>query len=775
MAKGKGIVKTIVAGLVLAVVGVGVYHAVKHWDKVESAFETVKDFFTGGKEETPNPDQGETPDTGTTPDEGGEQKPEAPLTCEVTIKIGNETTTQTVATGGLVTFPEEPTKEGFNFLGYAVEGSTQLIDPETFTVTENVTLVAVFEEMVESTDASLFTIEDGKITGYHGEATEIVMPRTYSLDKYGKVVKGIDYDITSFSAFLQNNTTITKVVIQSNIKSIPSNAFNGCTALENISLPETLTSVSTNAFTNCTSLKYNEVETAKYLGNENNPYIALVQETSSDITNSVIKEGCRVICPSVFKGKTLLQSVQIPEGVVSIGNEAFYNTRLTKVEFPSTLKTILTSAFYNNTALTEVTFNEGLTNLPSNSFAKCTSLTTVKLPNTLTTISNSAFNGCNALVYNEVDGAKYLPSEDNETFALMTLSDKATFTISETCEVIGQNACANVTCESITIPASVRSIGTQAFTGAKYLKTIVVAEENEVYDSRNNCNAIIKTETNELITGCQGTTIPEDVEKLGNYAFGNMGLTSVTIPASVRTMGSNVFSNCTTLTEVNYLGSIKEWLTIENMSPYSNPVNFAKTLAIKGETLTEITAENLEGLTEIKDSALINCLTLTKLELPETVTSIGSSAFQSTGITEVVIPGSVTTIESSAFRYCESLKRVEVSANVTEIGSSAFASCTNLDEVVLHDGLTIIGSYMFESCTALTEVNIPASVKTIEMRAFYDCTSNLIFAGTTPATIETSTFSTELKIYVPEEALTTYKTTWTNFASQIKSVSELEA
>jgi hypothetical protein len=159
-------------------------------------------------------------------------------------------------------------------------------------------------------------------------------------------------------------------------------------------------------------------------------------------------------------------------------------------------------------------------------------------------------------------------------------SGLTSFTIPSSVTSIGISAfwnCSSLT--SITIPNTVTSIGDSAFSACNGLTSIVVSDTNTVYDSRNNCNAIIEKSTNKLIAGCKNTIIPNSVTSIGNYAFfkcSNLtsvtipdsvtsigdyafdycnGLTSITIPSSVTSIGNGAFSNCENLTSITSLNT----------------------------------------------------------------------------------------------------------------------------------------------------------------------------------------------------------------------------
>ena len=255
------------------------------------------------------------------------------------------------------------------------------------------------------------------------------------------------------------------------------------------------------------------------------------------LTSVTIPEGVTSIGNYAFYDCSGLTSITIPEGVAGIGNYAFAGcNNLTSVTIPSGVTSIGDCAFSNCCRLTSVTIPEGVTSIGNNTFACCYDLTSVTIPEGVTTIGEWAFSYCYAL-------------------------------------------------PSVTIPSNVTSIGFSPF-GCPGLTSISVESGNSVYDSRNNCNAIIETATNTLIQGCKNTIFPEGVTSIGNGAFsGCSSLTSVTIPSSVTSIDNYAFFDCTGLTTVTSL--IKEPFTIEeNVFTYYdidvswNPIFTSSTLYV---------------------------------------------------------------------------------------------------------------------------------------------------------------------------------------------------
>ena len=215
-----------------------------------------------------------------------------------------------------------------------------------------------------------------------------------------------------------------------------------------------------------------------------------------------------------------MTSVNIGNSVTTIENYTFeYCTALTNLTIGSSVTSIGISAFNGCSSLTSVSTPKSVTTIDDNAFANCSSLTNVSLPNSVTFIGYNAFKGCISL------------TSVNIPDSVIYIGDGAFWG----CNLTG----------SLTIPNTVITIGDNAFRSCSNLTGIRVQSGNAVYDSRNNCNAIIETESNTLLYGCKKTIIPNTVTNIKDYAFqGCSGLTNITIPNSVTSIGVYAFYGC---------------------------------------------------------------------------------------------------------------------------------------------------------------------------------------------------------------------------------------
>ena len=347
-------------------------------------------------------------------------------------------------------------------------------------------------------------------------------------------------------------------------------------------------------------------------------------------------------------------------------------------------------AFMYCTSLTSITIPNSVTSIGGYAFYDCSSLTSVTLPNSVTSIGEYAFSGCSSLT-------------------------------------------------SITFPNSVTSIGDGAFWHCSSLTSIVVESGNTMYDSRENCNAIIETASNTLIAGCKSTTIPNSVTSIGGEAFYDCSsLTSITIPNSVTSIGDRAFASCSSLTSITLPNSV----------------------------------------TSIGDGAFSWCTSLTSITIGNSVTSIGEYALNGcSSLTSITLPNSVTSIGGSAFSYCSSLTSVVWNAkNCAGWSYSSYAPFygirANITSFTFGEEVETIPSCLCYGMSSLTSITLPNSVTSIGYDAFYYCTSltSVTSLSCTPPSCGSNVFHktpSEKTLVVPSISMDAYKNSsiWEAFTS----------
>jgi len=299
--------------------------------------------------------------------------------------------------------------------------------------------------------------------------------------------------------------------------------------------------------------------------------IAEVTKNPNDGSYSGSYSG-KVVIPKTVTYKDVKYSV------TSIGNAFAYCSGLTSVTIPNSVTSIGNLAFGGCSSLTSVTIPNSVTNIGGCAFNDCTSLTSITIPNSVTSIGWGAFGGCSGLT------SVIIPNS-------VTSIEEGAF-----------SGCSSLT--SVTIGSSVTNIeglgddGTEepTFWGCSSLKSIIVDDGNTVYDSREGCNAIIRTSDNKLLQGCNKTIIPNSVTSIGDQAFcGFSGLTSVTIPNSVTFIGNWAFDGCSGLTSVTIPNSV----TSIGVAAFAGCSNL--TTVMIGNGIQKIEHSNFSGCKELAD------------------------------------------------------------------------------------------------------------------------------------------------------------------------------
>lgn len=253
-------------------------------------------------------------------------------------------------------------------------------------------------------------------------------------------------------------------------------------------------------------------------------------------------------------------------------------------------------------------------------------------------------------------------------------------------------------------------------TGATFTITVTAPSRDFTFDATTG--TIKKYNGNDAVVNIPSEINGTPVTTIGNAAFRDSSVTSVTIPASVTEIGANAFAGCTNLTSVTYGG---DWsnLTIQSGNPAVEDAANAPLFDFEF-----IPPDNTAVIvTNYKYNGAAADVTIPSRYKGIPVTAIGHAAFFNSAVTSVTIPDSVTSISDEAFINCPKLTNISIPNSVTFIGFSAFNSCTSLKSITLPSSLSTIQSYAFYNCENLKTIRIPVSVTSIGNYAFDVCPS----------------------------------------------------
>ena len=645
-----------------------------------------------------------------------------------------------------------------------------------------------------TTTATLVKDQTSNLSVY-GEYTEVNVPASVYYNNYTYPV------VTIGTSAFENCSNLQSVTLPNSITAINKDAFYHCTKLGSVNLPEGLTSIGLRAFINCNLTSVTIPSTVTSMGDYTfygNPLTEVVWKpvtcaigtgeyapfysTSSKITKFTFGDQVETIPSYLCKNMSLLDTIVLPPSVKSLGQYAFaFCTNLKSINLPVTQKT-----------------------LPVSFFEGCTALESIELPATLTTISTDAFYGCTSL------------KEIN---------------LHEGIETIYQRAFFNCKLTEITIPSTVSSLGAKAFqsnplTSVTWLPancSVSTGEDAPFYSTSSKITKFTFGDQVETIPSylCKNMSLldtivlPPSVKSLGQYAFAFCtNLKSINLPVTQKTLPVSFFEGCTALESIELPATLT---TISTDAFYG---------------CTSLKEINLhEGIETIYQRAFFNCK-LTEITIPSTVSSLGAKAFQSNPLTSVtwlpancsvstgedapfystsskitsfvlgdsvksvpgylcykmtkleniVLPEKLTTIGQYAFNGCSLLNDVVIPASVTSIGTYAFAFCTSIKHFEFPKGIKTLATSVLEGSTALEEVLIPSTVTNINQDAFYNCSKLMAIRNyaITPQSIPARALYNVNKstciLYVPMDYINLYQTAdvWKEFYNIVGVATDLQ-
>lgn len=351
---------------------------------------------------------------------------------------------------------------------------------------------------------------------------------------------------------------------------------------------------------------------------------------AKNLTSVTMPADIKGFGKNMFDGCEKLVSCNIPDNVTEISPNCFSScAALKSIVLPVGVTAIGNNAFYYCSSLESISLPEGLKTIGERAFYQCAKLAEIKLPESLTAIPNYAFGYCSSLTH---------------------------FEFGEQITAIGSYALSScIKLQSVKLPSALTAIPNSLINGCKALTTVdIPASVTSIGSSAfNGCAAL-------------DIAIPAQITKIGSSAFyGCNALTEVTVPAGVTTLESGTFQNCQNLAAVNLH----------------------------------------DGITKIAGSVFRGCAKLSTITLGDKSRSAS-----------VELPSKLTVIDSYVFQGCTSLTDITLPAKVTSVGTYAFEK-SGLVSIRLNDGLTTLNGNCFNG-TKLTEIELPTSVKTIQANAF---------------------------------------------------------
>ncbi len=707
---------------------------------------------------------------------------------------GNEYKSLTVVYGTALTPEKMPTKEGYTFSGWSNIPSTMpahdVVVTGSFTINSYTLTYKIDGKVYKTYKIDYNTvlipesvpIKKGMTFSGWGDvpdnmpAHDVTLSGTYSWSQ--KTLNSAIYQVTdtlnNYAAVIGNEKVSGEVKILPSVEMggydyavtlIGNCAFNKCSELASITIPESVTSIESNAFSGCSNLhtvtlKSNPIVSKAYTANS-----SLKNIFGEQVEEYIIGDKVASISSYAFYGCTGMSKVTIPSSVTSIGKDAFTGcSGLTSVHISdlaawcriafgdssksgsvSNPLSIAHHLFLNGEEVKDLVIPSSVSNIGYLAFWACHGLTSVTIPGNVTSIGRSAFPSCHSLASVTIcDGVTNIDS-----WAFYNCQALTSVTIGNSVTSIGEgafNKCPNLT--SINIPQSVTSIGNNAFVGCSGLSSVTVCTDNlslsGMFPDSKNVEKLIYGEgcTKTVSTGLASVSevvLPQTLQTIDAKTFYNFrNLKEITIPQSVTSIGENAFYGCSNLASVKVL-----------VTDYSDFCTNKIVSLIKSRIGKPVMLIDENG-NEIKD-----------FRIPEGVTTVGEYAFcNCSGLTSVLIPSSVTSISQQAFSGCNNVEKLIYGEGCTKTVSTGL---TSVSEVVLPKTLQTIEASAFYNFKNLKTITIPQSVTSIGQQAFYGCAAlaSVTMENNNLTEIYQSSFPSQAKLYV-KRGTKTLLTLWKN-------------
>ena len=486
---------------------------------------------------------------------------------------------------------------------------------------------------------------------------------------------------------------LTSITIPDSVTSIGNSAFSNCTGLTSVTIGGSVTSIGDSAFSGCYRLieVYNKSTLSITVGSSSNGYVAYYAK-------------------NVYKneGESKLTTDENGYVIYTDGYEkilvAYHGTN-TELALPSYITKINKYAFYNCSKIESIVIPDSVTNIGEYAFGGCTGLTNITIGKGITLINKSTFDGCSELssiYYNGdvagwcgISGLNNLPS-GSRTLYIGGNKVEGDLIIPDGVTSIADYAfysCKEIT--SLTIPASLTSIGESAFLNCTKISTIYYMGDVAGWCGISGLYNIISCSC-LYIGGNQvegDLIIPDGVTSIGDYAFYYREITSVTIPASLTSIGESAFLNCTKISTIYYMGDVAGWCGISGLyNIISCSCLYIGGNQVEGDLIIP------DGVTSIGDYAFYHCKEIASIRIPDSITYIGDYAFVNCDkLANIVVSENNNSYSSvDGILYDKNKTRlifvppaiqgaITIPDSVTSIGSDAFYGCSGLTSIIVSE------------------------------------------------------------------------------------------